>query len=95
MFHAIRKARLKKAIIKADFFHNCPRSDVRIELIHFAFDHLNRKPQTATQLFAEWDGQWNGHFRALAFVEITVMHWMVENRFAKTEIINGDTYYYI
>ncbi len=95
MFHAIRKAKLEKAIIKADSFRDCPRSEIRIDLIHFAFDHLNRKPQTATELFTEWEGQWNGHFRALAFVEITVMHWMVENHFAKTETINGDTYYYI
>lgn len=95
MFHAIRKARLEKAIIKADSFRDCPKPEIRIDLIHFAFDHLNRKPQTAKQLFAEWAGQWNGHFRALAFVEITVMHWMIENHFAKCETINGDTYYYI
>lgn len=90
MFHKFKKARLEKALVKANFFHNCPRAATRVELVRFAFNHLTRKPQTSTQLFTKWDG----HFRALVFVEITVMQWMVENHFAKCKTVDSVNYYY-
>lgn len=91
MFHKIRKARLEKALIKADFFRNCPRSKTRVELARFAVDNLNHTPQTATQLFSKWKGP----FRALVFIEINLMHWMIKNRLTKHKTIDGVNYYYI
>jgi hypothetical protein len=91
MFHAIRKAKLEKALIKADFFRDCHRAETRIELAHFAIDNLTHKPQTAVQLFDKWEG----NFRALIFVEINLMHWMVKNHLVKCKTIDGANYYYI
>lgn len=91
MFHAIRKAKLEKALIKAEFFRNCPRADTRIELARFAIDNLTRKPQTTYQLFSKWEG----NAKALIFVEINLMHWMVKNHLTKCKTIDGVNYYYI
>ena len=91
MFHAIKKARLEKAITKADFFHTCPQPEIRIDLIRYAFNHLTHKPQTAYKLFTNWEG----NKKAIVFVSITVLRWMVENKFAKVKNINDKYYYYI
>ncbi len=90
MFKAIQKIKLDRVLAKEDFTHT-PRPELKIALVRHAFANISHKPQTSSQLFADWSGSQKPIF----FVDYTALHWMVKRKIIKTKKIDDKTYYYI